>query len=257
MIDRFSSHWKEACELIDYTYPEDLDSWVNSSNGIIDIASPVLDKIFPGDVIFINSLAYSYCFLFSMLRSAILDYTPLAMLSTFEEDHAYLNEMLFSFFDEELESDEKVIERLAARAILSKRIRAKRFCEFEDESATLADKGYRTIIIDAALPRLDAESIEKGYVDRYDALKKVAIKYGLSFIVITSTSRLPVKVDGITTLKVWPVRNRFLFAPPEELTVTVNGERQYRFHIENDSGIIAGFSIGGREVLLVRKDEGE
>ena len=53
----------------------------------------------------------------------------------------------------------------------------------------------------------------------------------------------------------WPERNRLILAPPEEVTVTVNGEKQYRFHIDNDSRIIAGFSIRGRKVFLVRKEE--
>lgn len=75
----------------------------------------------------------------------------------------------------------------------------------------------------------------------------------MSLIVFTSS--LPKKMDGVTTLKVRPERNRLILAPPEEVTVTVNGEKQYRFHIENDSRIIAGFSIGGRKVFLVRKDE--
>ena len=51
--------------------------------------------------------------------------------------------------------------------------------------------------------------------------------------------------------------SRLILAPPAEVTVTVNGEKQYRFHIENDRRIIAVFSIRGRTVFLVRKDEGE
>ena len=61
-------------------------------------------------------------------------------------------------------------------------------------------------------------------------------------------------MDGVTTLKVWPERNRLILAPPEEVTVTVNGEKPYRFHIDNDSSIIAGFSIRGRKVLLLKKE---
>lgn len=81
------------------------------------------------------------------------------------------------------------------------------------------------------------------------------MEYGLSLIVITNASLLPKKRNGLTTLKVLPVRNRLILAPPEEMTVTVNGEKQYRFHIENDSRITAGLSIKGRNVLLVIKDE--
>ena len=90
-------------------------------------------------------------------------------------------------------------------------------------------------------------------MNHYEALKMVAVKYGLSLIIFTSS--LPKKMDGVTTLKVWPERNRLILAPPEEVTVTVNGEKQYRFHIDNDSSIIAGFSIRGWKVLLVRKEE--
>ena len=85
MIDRFSSHWKEACDLVDYTYPEDLESWKCPDNGIVDIHSPVLDKLSPGDVIYMNAINYSYFFLFCMLRPAILDYIPFAMLSCSNE----------------------------------------------------------------------------------------------------------------------------------------------------------------------------
>ena len=95
MIDRLSSHWKEACELIDYTYPEDLESWKCPDGGSIDISLPVLDKLSPGDVVYMNDINYSYMFLFGMLRPAILDYTPLVMrgISYFpEQDVAKLPE---------------------------------------------------------------------------------------------------------------------------------------------------------------------
>ena len=232
MIDRFSARWKEACELIDYTYAEDLEGWACPDDGIIDIHSPVLDRLLPGDVVYMNAINYSYFLLFCMLRPAILDYTPFAMLSSSLEAHAFQNRMLFCFLSGECASDEEVIDRLSAGAILSKRIRANSY--------------------DSGFPYLDAESREKGYLNHYEALKMVAVKYGLSLIVFTSS--LPKKMDGVTTLKVWPERNRLILAPPEEVTVTVNGEQQYRFHIENDSRIMAGFSIKGRNVLLLRKD---
>lgn len=254
MIDRFSARWKEACELIGYTYAEDLEGWTCPDDGIIDIHSPVLDRLSPGDVVCMNAINYSYFLLFCMLRPAILDYTPFAMLSSSLEAHAFQNRMLFCFLSGECASDEEVIDRLSAGAILSKRIRAKRFCELEDELEVLSSKGYKAIILayDSAFPYLDAESREKGYLNHYEALKMVAVNYGLSLIVFTSS--LPKKMDGVTTLKVWPERNRLILAPPEEVTVTVNGEQQYRFHIENDSRIMAGFSIKGRNVLLLRKD---
>ena len=257
MIDRFSSHWKEACDLVDYIYPEDLESWKCPDNGIVDIHSPVLDKLSPGDVIYMNAINYSYFFLFCMLRPAILDYIPFAMLSCSNEAQDFQNRMLFSFLSGEYESDEKLLDRLSAGSILSKRLRAKRFCEVEDELEALSSKGFRVVTLSygADFPYFDAESREKGYVDHYDAFGKVAVKYGLSLIVFTSS--LPRNLDGVITLKVWPERNRLILAPPEEVTVTVNGEKQYRFHIENDNRIIAGFSIGGRKVFLVRKDEGE
>ena len=257
MIDRFSPHWKEACDLVDYTYPEDLESWKCPANGVVDIHSPVLDKLSPGDVICMNAINYSYFFLFCMLRPAILDYTPFVMLSCSEKAQEFQNRMLFSFLSGECESDEKLLGRLSAGSILSKRLRTKRFCEVEDELEVLSSKGFKVVTLScgADFPYLDAESREKGYADHYDAFGKVTAKYGLSLIVFTST--LPKKLDGVTTLKVWPARNRLILAPPEEVTVTVNGEKQYRFHIENDSRIVAGVSIGGRKVFLVRKDEGE
>ena len=257
MIDRFSPHWKEVCELIDYTYPEDLESWKCPDNGIVDIHSPVLDKLSPGDVVYMNAINYSYFFLFSMLRSAILDYTPFAMLSFSEEAREFQNRMLFSFLSGEYEADEKLLDRLSSGSILAKRLRAKRFCEVEDELEVLSSKGFKVVSLSYGtdFPHLDVESRDKGYVDHYDAFRKVALKYDMSLIVFTSS--LPKKMDGVTTLKVWPERNRLILAPPEEVTVTVNGEKQYRFHIENDSSIIAGFRIGGRNVLLIRKDEGE
>lgn len=257
MIDRFSPHWKEACDLVDYTYPEDLESWKCPNDGIIDIDSLVLNRILPGDVIYMLDFNYSYFFLFSLLRLAILDYTPFAMLSVREKSHEFQNRMLFTFLGGEYESDEEMLNRLSYRSILSKRLRAKRFCEVDDEIEVLSSKGFKLIFLSygADFPYLDAESKEKGYSDHYDALKRVAVKYGLSLIVFTSS--FPKNLDGVTTLKVLPERNRLILAPPEEVTVTVNGEKQYRFHIENDSRIIAGFSIRGRKVFLVRKDEGE
>ena len=189
-----------------------------------------------------------------MLRPAILDYTPFAMLSCNEKAQEFQNRMLFSFLSGEYESDEKLLDRLSTGSILSKRFRAKRFCEVEDELEVLSSKGFKVVILsyDSGFPYLDAESREKGYLNHYEALKMVAVNYGLSLIVFTSS--LPKKMDGVTTLKVWPERNRLILAPPEEVTVTVNGEQQYRFHIENDSRIMAGFSIKGRNVLLLRKD---
>ena len=62
MIDRFSARWKEACELIDYTYAEDLEGWACPDDGIIDIHSPVLDRLSPGDVVCMNAINYSYFF---------------------------------------------------------------------------------------------------------------------------------------------------------------------------------------------------
>ena len=59
------------------------------------------------------------------------------------------------------------------------------------------------------------------------------MRCGLSLIAITSTYLLPKNIDGITTLKVIPERNRLLLAPPEILTVTVDEERKYRFHIND------------------------
>ena len=116
MIDRLSSHWKEACELIDYTYPEDLESWKCPDGGSIDISLPVLDKLSPGDVVYMNDINYSYMFLFSMLRPAILDYTPLVMLSCNEESHTFQNRMLLSFLSGEFKSNP--VEKVKGKKIL-------------------------------------------------------------------------------------------------------------------------------------------
>ena len=43
-----------------------------------------------------------------------------------------------------------------------------------------------------------------------ERLSAVAMEYGLSLIVITNASLLPKKRNGLTTLKVWPVRNRLI-----------------------------------------------
>ena len=238
MIDRFSSHWKEECDLVDYTYSEDLESWKCPDNGIVDIHSPFLDKLSPDDVVYMNTINYSYFFLFCMLHPAILNYTPFAMLSCSKEAQEFQNRMLFSFLSGEYESDEKLLNRLSTGSILSKRLRAKRFCEVEDELEVLSAKGFKVVPLSygADFSYLDAASREKGYADYFDAFGKVAAKYGMSIIVFTSI--LPKKQDGVITLKVWPERNRLILAPPEEVTVTVNGEKQYRFHIENDSRII-------------------
>ena len=62
MIDRFSPQWKEVCELIDYTYSENLESWACPNDSRIDIHSPVLDRLSPGDVVYMNAINYSYFF---------------------------------------------------------------------------------------------------------------------------------------------------------------------------------------------------
>lgn len=254
MIDGLSSHWKKACELVDYTYPEDLEDWVCPDDGSISISSSVLDSLSPGDVIGMNGTNYSYQFLFSLLRNALLDYTPFAMLSFSEEAREFQNRMLFSFLCAERGSDEDVLDFLSVGSILSKRLRAKRFCEFEDELALLSSKGYRLVAFSygPSFPYLDAESKEKGYWDQYDALKKVAMTYGLSLIVFSSFHER--KIAGIRTLTVTPERNRLILAPPEEVTVIVDGEERYRFHIDDGSRIRACFRIKGRDVILSRRD---
>ena len=233
MIDRLSSHWKEACELIDYTYPEDLESWKYPDDGSIDISLPVLDKLSPGDVVYMNNINYSYMFLFSMLRPAILDYTPLVMLSCNEESHIFQNRMLLSFLSGEFKSDEKVTDRLSAGAILSKRLRAKRFCEVEDELEVLSSKGFRVVILsyDSGFPYLDAESREKGYESHSDALIETAKRTGLVIFVLWF--EVPLSCKGATCLYVTPVKRMFL--PPTGAIVMKDNSTKSEFRFSSSN----------------------
>ena len=95
--------------------------------------------------------------------------------------------MLISFLSGEYESDEKLLDQLSTGSILSKRLRAKRLCEVEDELEVLSSKGFKVVSLSYGtdFPYLDVESRDKGYVDHYDAFRKVALKYDLSLIVFT------------------------------------------------------------------------
>ena len=67
MIDEFSPLWHEASALIDYTYAEDLDTWKSSGADGLEINSPVLDKLNPGDIVYVNSNVFSFLFVFDLL----------------------------------------------------------------------------------------------------------------------------------------------------------------------------------------------
>lgn len=122
-----------------------------------------------------------------MFRPAILGNTPFAMLSCSKKAQEFRTRMLISFLSGEYESDEKLLDQLSTGSILSKRLRAKRLCEVEDELEVLSSKGFKVVSLSYGtdFPYLDVESRDKGYVDHYDAFRKVALKYDLSLIVFT------------------------------------------------------------------------
>ena len=245
MIDRFSAIWGKLTDTIDYTYPEDLDKW-KSISASIETGNPVLPEIRPGEVVYLNTLIFSHLFAFDLIRDALFDYKPMAMLSGDEEGKEVLDEVLFTTLGEVYGSDEKLLERLSSRSVLSKRVRAKRFCELEDEFEILARKGYRLILLSSLHPRpyIDAESREKGYTDFDSAIKAVARKYGIAFIVFTYP--LPESTADVNTLYVRPERTGFFFIPPKRITVEKNGKEKFLFDINTDDEPHACFSINGR-----------
>lgn len=245
MIDRFSSTWKKMSDAIDYTYPEDLDKWKSISTSI-KTGNSVLPEIRPGEVVYLNTLIFSYLFAFDLIRDALFDYKPMAMLSGNAKGKEVLNEVLFTTLGEVYGSDGKLHERLSSRSVLSKRVRTKRFCELEDEFELLAGKGYRLILLSSLYPRpyIDAESRENGYTDFDSAIKEVARKYGIAFIVFTYP--LPESTADVSTLYVHPERTGFFFLQPKRITVEKNGKEKFLFDINTDDEPHACFSIKGR-----------
>lgn len=255
MMDSFSPLWAEASAIIDYTYPEDLSIWKNDYSEGTLINSPVLNRLRPGDVVYINNNVFSFMYAFELLRLPIQNYVPLALLSTSEYMKEYLNNLLFDLLEADYDSEEKLIERLSSRSVLSKRLRVRRFCEVEDELCELSRKGYRTVLLSMfeKLPYIDAESKSKGYEDHHDAISSIARACGMSIILISSEA--PERCDGAICLHVKPVKNKLIFMLPEYVIVDRDGVQQVKLELHSDSSIAGCFSIGNRTVVIERKEE--
>ena len=254
MIDEFSPLWHEASALIDYTYAEDLDTWKTCSADGIEINSPVLERLRSGDIVYVNSNVFSFLFVFDLLRKPMHEYSPLVFLSTSEKVREYINSILFTSFDC---SDEQLLDRLSSGSVLSKRLRVKRFCEVEDELRELSSKGYKTVVIAyfESLPYLDAESMEKGYRDHHEALASIAKECGLSIMLFSSKAPKQ-KADAIC-LHVTPVKSRRLFEAPKRVIVSRDEKMKAMFNFRTDSNIIGSFSIGGRQVDILKSETEE
>ena len=254
-MDRYSHSWAEASSIIDYAYPEDLCRWNNDYKDGIAVDSPVLDRLRPGDVVYISNDLFSFMYAFEILRLPIRNYDPIALLSTSEDMKERLNDLLFTVLEEDFDSDEKILERLSSRSILSKRLRARRFCEVEDELKELSGKGYKTVLLSSfdELPYIDAESKEKGYGNHHDAISSIARAYGMSLILISE--EVPERMAGAICLHVKPVKNKFLFMLPEYVIVDRDGIQQVRLRFHSGGSVVGCFSIGDRLVSIERKEE--
>ena len=254
-MDRYSHSWAEASSIIDYAYPEDLCRWNNDYKEGIAVDSPVLDRLRPGDAVYISNDPFSFMYAFEILRLPIRNYAPIALLSMSEDMKERLNDLLFSLLEEDFDSDEKIVERLSSRSVLSKKLRARRFCDVEDELMELSEKGYKTVLLSSfdELPYIDAESKEKGYGNHHDAISSIARAYGMSLILISA--EVPERKDGAICLHVKPVKNKLLFMLREYVIVDRDGIQQVKLRFHSGGSVVGCFSIGDRIVSIERKEE--
>ena len=208
----------EVSRRLEYTYAEDLPIWKSEENGVIDIGSPILKELHIRDAIFMNQSIFGRLFLLDMLRKTMKDYTPIAFLHATNAEKENLEDGLISVLMDIGGSEEGVLDFIDSGSVLSKRLRAKRVCEVEDELIELAQKGRRVIVLSTleSLPYLDAESREKGYQMHSDALIEIAKHTGLVIIIFSFDA--PKEKEGAICLSADPVRRKFL--PPSSVIIT-------------------------------------
>lgn len=218
MAASYEAFAAEVSRRLEYVYPEDLPIWKSEENKMINIGSPILDKLHNSDVIFINQSVFGRLFLLDMIRKAMKDYTPIAFLHATNAEKEKLEDGLISVLIDIGGTEECVFDFIDSGSVLSKRLRAKRFCEVEDELTELSHKGQRVVVLSTleSLPYLDAESREKGYKTHSDALIEIAKRTGLVIIIFSFDA--PKEKDGAICLSADPVRRKFL--PPSRVIIT-------------------------------------
>ena len=126
-----------------------------------------------------------------------------------------------------------MVPMYAPMSVLSKKLRAKRFCEVEDELIELSQKGYRIVVLSTleSLPYLDAESKDKGYKSHSDALIEIAKRTGL--VIFIFFFEVPKEKEGALCLSVNPVHRKFL--PPSRVIITKDNREktELRFSVTN------------------------
>lgn len=134
----------------------------------------------------------------------------MVFLSMDDDERIGINDSILSVFRDSSDKDDGVLGLASSRIAVSKRLRARRFCEVEDELMGLFSKGYRIAVITCAedLPPLDAESREKGYADCLHVLSSVAADTGFS--IIAMCWKLPDVSDHAVCLSVIPERVKFI-----------------------------------------------
>ncbi len=233
MAKSYEAFAAEVSRRLEYTYPEDLPIWKNNGNDVIHVGSPVIENINKGDVIFINQRMFGRLFLLDMLRAPMMDYIPVAFLSSSKAEKENMEDGLISVLMDIGGSEKGMHDFIAAQSVLSKRLRAKRFCEVEDELTVLSQKGYRIAVISTLerLPYLDAESREKGYESHSDALIETAKRTGLVIFVLWF--EVPLSCKGATCLYVTPVKRMFL--PPTGAIVMKDNSTKSEFRFSSSN----------------------
>ncbi len=239
MAKSYEAFAAEVSRRLEYTYPEDLPIWKNNGNDVIHVGSPVIENINKGDVIFINQRMFGRLFLLDMLRAPMMDYIPVAFLSSSKAEKENMEDGLISVLMDIGGSEKGMHDFIAAQSVLSKRLRAKRFCEVEDELIVLSQKGYRIAVISTLerLPYLDAESREKGYESHSEALIEIAKRTGIAIVVFTLAP--PKARENAICLSITPIRRMFL--PPSG--IIVEKDRKDKFELKFKVTDRSGFEV--------------
>ena len=216
----------KASGLMDYIYPEDLAVWRSSNDIPAETGIRIFSEFRRGELCYINKGFIQQLFVLELLRRTLSFWIPVVFLSMDDDERIGINDSILSVFRDSPDTDAGVLGLASSRIAVSKRLRARRFCEVEDELRALARKGYRIAVITCAedLPPLDAESKEKEYAGCLHALSSVAADTGPS--IIAMCWKLPDDSDQAVCLRVIPERVKFIL--PRYLTVVRNGSEKER-----------------------------
>ena len=240
-----------ASGLMDYIYPEDLVVWRSSNDIPAETGIRIFSEFRRGELCCINKGFIQQLFVLELLRRTLSFWIPVIFLSMDDDERIGINDSILSVFRDSSDTDAGVLGLASSRIAVSKRLRARRFCEVEDELRALARKGYRIAVITCAedLPPLDAESKEKGYAGCLHALSSVAADTGLS--IIAMCWKLPDDSDQAVCPRI-PERVKFIL--PRYVTVVRNGSEKERFRFTlgryADTEPDAAFQIGSMVICI-------